>query len=492
LTAWGLGNSRWSNASSVPASLIDPKPLSRSHLLGLREARPERDGGLIVLNFGATDFIGGIDLEGDVSADLFSNWTRFGYGGSFASSPGTGAPGHLGVDGSAVFLNDLVGDPGNPAPTQSLALLLERPRGGTVLLDMYVADADGTGRILTADATPLPGTVGPINTDTTRVERVITAVSATTVDVEGDTSAIEPGDALVGEDDTVVNVVESVEGQTVHLRFAWTVEPAVGTTAAFGTVGYRLAGYTFDAPASESPRRGLQIQHAGGGRVTLTGVGIRSLDPNRICYVLGGRGGLGQAQQAEREAPGTLAAMSDVLGVELFFTGLATQSDDTLGALEAQLGDRLLTAEFIGTPDVINAQSNTLGSQDAAETHAEVLDGARRYDAWAYFQIQDEFPGMLEQYMALLRHDPAHPNGRGMLAAAELWWSRLEATADTLLTNDGCPADVNRDRQVNPADFNAWVIAFNNGNFAADQNGDAVISPADFNGWVINYNAGCP
>ncbi|MEM9661864.1 MAG: GC-type dockerin domain-anchored protein [Planctomycetota bacterium] len=57
-----------------------------------------------------------------------------------------------------------------------------------------------------------------------------------------------------------------------------------------------------------------------------------------------------------------------------------------------------------------------------------------------------------------------------------------------------CPcdiADVNGDGMTSPADFNAWVIAFNNGAPECDQNGDGLCNPADFNAWVINFNTGC-
>lgn len=53
-------------------------------------------------------------------------------------------------------------------------------------------------------------------------------------------------------------------------------------------------------------------------------------------------------------------------------------------------------------------------------------------------------------------------------------------------------ADVNRDGQVTPADFTAWVGAFNSGDLDADQNGDGQVTPADFNAWVSNFNASCP
>ncbi len=61
-----------------------------------------------------------------------------------------------------------------------------------------------------------------------------------------------------------------------------------------------------------------------------------------------------------------------------------------------------------------------------------------------------------------------------------------------------CAADVNRDGAATPADFNAWILAYNSGDPASDQNGDGIFGAgssagaADFNAWIINYNAGCP
>ena len=55
----------------------------------------------------------------------------------------------------------------------------------------------------------------------------------------------------------------------------------------------------------------------------------------------------------------------------------------------------------------------------------------------------------------------------------------------------GCLADVNGDGIASPADFNAWVIAFNTGDPGCDQNGDGLCTPADFNAWIVNFNAGC-
>ncbi|MEO1716727.1 MAG: GC-type dockerin domain-anchored protein [Planctomycetota bacterium] len=60
-----------------------------------------------------------------------------------------------------------------------------------------------------------------------------------------------------------------------------------------------------------------------------------------------------------------------------------------------------------------------------------------------------------------------------------------------IVPQDDCPADVNGDGELTPADFNAWVIAFNGQLPPCDQNGDGLCNPADFNAWVVNFNGGC-
>lgn len=57
---------------------------------------------------------------------------------------------------------------------------------------------------------------------------------------------------------------------------------------------------------------------------------------------------------------------------------------------------------------------------------------------------------------------------------------------------DDCPADTNNDGLVSPADFNAWIVAFNSQAPECDQNGDGQCTPSDFNAWILNFNAGCP
>ncbi len=54
-----------------------------------------------------------------------------------------------------------------------------------------------------------------------------------------------------------------------------------------------------------------------------------------------------------------------------------------------------------------------------------------------------------------------------------------------------CLPDTNQDGALTAADFNAWILAFNERSPLADQNRDGAITPADFNGWILNFNGGC-
>lgn len=58
---------------------------------------------------------------------------------------------------------------------------------------------------------------------------------------------------------------------------------------------------------------------------------------------------------------------------------------------------------------------------------------------------------------------------------------------------DPCPniADMNGDNDLTPADFSAWIGAFNAGLMSADQNLDGAVTAADFSAWIVNYNKGC-
>lgn len=64
------------------------------------------------------------------------------------------------------------------------------------------------------------------------------------------------------------------------------------------------------------------------------------------------------------------------------------------------------------------------------------------------------------------------------------------AAAQAVIPSGRLCADQNADGLVNPGDFNAWVLNFNQGNLEADTNQNGTLEPADFNSWVAAFNQG--
>lgn len=66
----------------------------------------------------------------------------------------------------------------------------------------------------------------------------------------------------------------------------------------------------------------------------------------------------------------------------------------------------------------------------------------------------------------------------------------MVATGDSCST-PACTGDTNGDGTLTPADFTAWINAYNNNLPACDQNSDGACTPSDFTAWIANFNAGC-
>ncbi|MEM9167712.1 MAG: GC-type dockerin domain-anchored protein [Planctomycetota bacterium] len=54
-----------------------------------------------------------------------------------------------------------------------------------------------------------------------------------------------------------------------------------------------------------------------------------------------------------------------------------------------------------------------------------------------------------------------------------------------------CPADVNRDGELNASDFFAWVTAYTNNDPAGDVNLDGKVNSSDFFAWLTAFTEGC-
>ncbi|MEO1583373.1 MAG: GC-type dockerin domain-anchored protein [Planctomycetota bacterium] len=70
--------------------------------------------------------------------------------------------------------------------------------------------------------------------------------------------------------------------------------------------------------------------------------------------------------------------------------------------------------------------------------------------------------------------------------------TRIRYETDEIVVRTRCRADVNLDGLLSPADFTAWIAAFNTRDSVADQNLDGLVSPADFSSWIQNFNTPCP
>ncbi|MEM9167291.1 MAG: GC-type dockerin domain-anchored protein [Planctomycetota bacterium] len=503
---WGLGNSRWSNTSNTPAQIGTADRVSRSHLMGLRDSRTEYDGGLFVFNLNNSGRIQDMSLSNfsDFTAKSDTNWSRFSYGGSQFSLPGTGRALLLKAEaGRTLTPRFLVRRP--ELPTQSLAVLMMRPNGGTVASSLERVDAQNFPAAPTG-AAPLFDQPAIIDTNTARTSEPVLLESAdnvnNTIRVPADT-VVEIGDAVVLDRNDEVNVITELlhsDGvtSTYQLEHSWPFaqEPTLRDGVWIGPWSYVLLGYQDNLPDPGLPQRGVKLDYVSGGRVTIIGAGYRELEPDRICYILAGRGGKSQAEQAEIEFEGTLRKLAETLGVDLFFAGNATQTPGTLETLEAQLGPLINQAEFVGSPDIVSGTGSSFLELSFSSTHSENRLGATTYPNWAYFQIQDEFPGMFDQTMALWRHDAAHPNGRAMVAAGELWWSRAEELLGTVILPGSCltgicPGDINRDGRGDASDFFAWVTAYIEQDPICDQNGDSECNSSDFFALISNMQSGC-
>ncbi len=121
---------------------------------------------------------------------------------------------------------------------------------------------------------------------------------------------------------------------------------------------------------------------------------------------------------------------------------------------------------------------------DAVNGNVRLSAGSPCIDAGYVFgsiETEDDIYGQRRR----AHNDPGMPNvGYGQGGYLDIGAVEFQGTS--------CFADTNFDGNLTPADFSAWVGAYNRGDFIADQNRDGVLTPSDFSAWVSNYNTGCP
>jgi len=163
-----------------------------------------------------------------------------------------------------------------------------------------------------------------------------------------------------------------------------------------------------------------------------------------------------------------------------------------------------------GVIDASNASGVTLefqrwlGVENSTYDHAsvEVFDGTSWQQVWNHTSTTSFTDTSWQaQSFDISAYADGNPNlqirwimGTTDVSVTYCGWNIDDVVLKGLVvpTSGYCRADTNGDGSVSPADFTAWIAAYNSGNaVVADQNGDGSVTPADFTAWIANYNAGC-
>jgi len=151
-------------------------------------------------------------------------------------------------------------------------------------------------------------------------------------------------------------------------------------------------------------------------------------------------------------------------GFKLGTTGMAEGTSVSLYVSSTPPVMGLVTPESIEGPFVA---TTGMGAAPAVTAHLPIPDDGALDGTTIYYQWVIDSTG-----------------ARSRVAAATLFCGT--GTCTTV-----CVADVNGDGSLTPADFTAWIAAFNTQSTNCDQNGDGLCNPADFTAWIANYNSGC-
>ncbi len=183
---------------------------------------------------------------------------------------------------------------------------------------------------------------------------------------------------------------------------------------------------------------------------------------------------------------------------------LTDNSSSNGGNSDVDNGSVTLTSPVLGpVPDGSLAFSYWLSDTDAAPLGPgdglavliDALDGAgfrtvRTYtEAGGAWRTDRLMPGvdLPEGGAFRVRFEATDANTENIVEAG------IDAVMLSMIECAGCdnPADTNGDGVVTPADYNAWILAYNNAAPECDQNGDGLCTPADYNAWILNFNDGC-
>ncbi len=166
----------------------------------------------------------------------------------------------------------------------------------------------------------------------------------------------------------------------------------------------------------------------------------------------------------------------------------------TSPAIDAQVGGTLTYSYWlndtatgsIGDEDFLSVEFATNAAGTNWVTLRTYTDA---FNQWRQETISVGAAGEIPATSTLRLRYIASDTGSGNIVEAGI--DAISLKAFECIEPPACPADTNGDGSLSPADFTAWVAAFNAQASECDQNADGSCTPADFTAWVANYNAGC-
>ncbi|MEL7483125.1 MAG: hypothetical protein AAFN41_02105 [Planctomycetota bacterium] len=143
----------------------------------------------------------------------------------------------------------------------------------------------------------------------------------------------------------------------------------------------------------------------------------------------------------------------------------------------------------VGNVAVLSLVFRDAGGNVLSDNPVQAADSSTGFDVWTPVSTSATAPAGTEtaEIVLLYSQAPAPDGVAGNEPAGIVRWDNAmlaQGSAGRLC------ADQNGDDIVNPGDFNAWVINFNNGDLIADTNQNGVVDPGDFNAWVLAFNQG--
>ncbi|MEO1584024.1 MAG: hypothetical protein AAFR96_05555 [Planctomycetota bacterium] len=379
-----------------------------------------------------------------------------------------------------------------------------------------VADTDGDGALDVACGDLCSGDAGPSAPSDRIFFGDSFAIQAVADDFEVEASALAGNENFSGF--VLLTNLVSCDGRTGNepLIVIFTLYDSVDLVADLdGTDGFDTDGDGVnDSPyqRTDADGDGLVDQFSAGVIVTVTsdGDGIIDATPGGYFTLLAE-----ELTNADLDGDGVLDGLgSEDLGVfpsgdrdgdgrpdgtvEIFYAG--SEGPDTDGDGAGDSGD--IYNQFFATTN--NAQTMFWGPtrNDTSGCLADLGDGTGSSEGIFWGQGANVCPpGSLYE---------GSDFSEGLGTVDNIWDASIEVTdfsgvvacpdpltaAVTILGEsfgDPACADSNGDGLLSPADFNAWVLAYNTQSVGVcDQNGDGLCTPQDLNAWVLNFSSAAP